>query len=183
MRVNVRARVQRANIVRGVHTQTYISFWAMVSTKVDNMNYVIVITYTSSWSISTISVQYPNMIFDMDYTNVTVPTTWSIRTCPVQHVCETQHVFFARFEEFNSLTCSLVDVNILLTNGDRNIPLFWSQPFFCSNIGGQHQRFWPWEWQHFSTSICNSSGDSQDDHDNTGTPDPCGQHVPSVQSH
>ena len=41
----------RTSCVACTHKHTY--FWAMVSTKVDNMNYPIVIPYTSTWSIWT----------------------------------------------------------------------------------------------------------------------------------
>ena len=120
-------------------------------------------------------------------------TTWlSIRTYPIQHVCETQHAFLQdlgksqQFEEFNFLMCSFVDVNILLTKGECNI-------FFCPtaavipaptpvdnvNVFDSEDGNTP---QHPRAAGINSPCGPKDHNDNIGTSDQSGQLVPSGQS-
>ena len=126
------------------------------------------------------------MILDMDYTNVTVPTTWSICTCPVQHVCETQHVFLQGLKNSTVWLAVLLLSTFCWPTVTATFICFDHSRSFAPTLADNINTF---DLENGSTSQhpyaegANSSGDSQDDHDNTGTPDPCGQHVPSVQSH
>ena len=78
----------RTSCVACTHKHTY--FWAMVSTKVDNMNYPIVIPYTSTWSIWTRYSYSVSTWSTMSYTS----STWcALHDCGRvwQHVCFRQH--------------------------------------------------------------------------------------------
>ena len=81
------------------HQNIHIShFKAMGSTTVDQ-----------TLCCNDIPLSISTQIFDMYYINVWGPTTSSKFSCPTQHVCDAQHVYFVRGLKFN-LFCQHSDL-------------------------------------------------------------------------
>ena len=162
---------ERVHIVRTscvACTHIYTSFWAMVSTKVDNMNCLIVIPlYFNMEYINKIFIQYFNVIFDMCYFNMNVDYMMeykhvSYTTCLWYTTC----LFVQDLRKPNSLKNStfwctvFVDVNILLTTVKSTPLVHRSRDIFnksvnffapipvANSVWLGHRR-----WQHWSTSM------------------------------